>query len=524
MKNTVHTTFIQMLTILLMITAATCSTAGDYPLVDTGQNLFFDNTTEISSPSVGENYYGQDAQYNGRVPDFFLSADGLSAEDSVTGLTWQRSPDTNLDGSLEPVDKLSWWDALAQPDILNSAQFGGYADWRLPNIKELYSLIDFSGIDPSGYEGNTAGLVPFLDTEVFEFIYGDESLQERIIDSQYWTTSEYVSTTMNGDHTVFGVNFADGRIKGYGTSLLGTDKTAFVLCVRGNSNYALNEFVNNSDGTITDQATNLMWMQDDNGDGLNWQAALDYAENLVFAQYDDWRLPNTKELQSILDYSRSPATHGSAAIDPMFTCSTIVDEGGETNFPCYWTGTTHMNWTTTPGSQAVYVAFGEALGWMRSPFPPFAYTLLDVHGAGSQRSDPKAGDPADYPYGHGPQGDTIRIYNHVRCVRDTESSSGVGDDLPAPGMGYQMENFPNPFNPFTEVVFTVPGNGKVLVNIYDAAGAHVKSLLNEVVPAGKNSVRWTGVNDSGRPVPSGLYFAKLSGPTGVVVNKMILAK
>ena len=43
----------------------------------------------------------------------------------------------------------------------------------------------------------------------------------------------------------------------------------------------------------------------------------------------------------------SPATHGTAAIDPLFTCSTIVDEGGETNFSCYWSGTTHMNWTRT---------------------------------------------------------------------------------------------------------------------------------------------------------------------------------
>ena len=37
------------------------------------------------------------------------------------------------------------------------------------------------------------------------------------------------------------------------------------------------------------------------------------------------------------------------------------------------------------------------------------YELMDVHGAGAQRSDPKVGNPDDYPYGHGPQGDVIRI-------------------------------------------------------------------------------------------------------------------
>ena len=42
----------------------------------------------------------------------------------------------------------------------------------------------------------------------------------------------------------------------------------------------------------------------------------------------------------------------------------------------------------------------------------------DVHGAGAQRSDPKAGNPNQYPTGNGPQGDAIRIYNYVRCVRN----------------------------------------------------------------------------------------------------------
>ena len=50
------------------------------------------------------------------------------------------------------------------------------------------------------------------------------------------------------------------------------------------------------------------------------------------------------------------------------------------------------------------------------------YQLQDVHGAGAQRSDPKTGNAEDYPFGHGPQGDVIRIDNYVRLVR-----AGVAD-------------------------------------------------------------------------------------------------
>ena len=379
-----------------------------FPVVDTGQDTCYDDSGAMICPEPGGRFYGQDAQHSGNVPGFTDNGD-RTVTDNITNLMWQQSPDTDGDGHIDADDKLTYEQAVAGASTLN---LGDHNDWRLPTIKELYSLIDFSGVDPSGYEGtDTSGLIPFIDTAYFDFGYGDTGSGERIIDAQYASANKYVSTTMKGSETLFGVNFADGRIKGYGMSLFGADKTFFVIYVRGNSGYGQNSFVDNGDGTITDNATGLMWGQNDSGTGLDWEEALAWvqaknAEN--YLGYSDWRLPDAKELQSIVDYSRSPDTTGSAAIDPLFSATSITNEAGQPDYPFYWTGTTHANWSQVSG---VYVAFGRAMGYMNGAW-------MDVHGAGAQRSDPKLGDPANYPTGHGPQGDAIRIYNYVRMVRD----------------------------------------------------------------------------------------------------------
>jgi len=412
---------ILILAMALLIGASSAS-SGDYTIVDTGQDVYYGDTVEITSPLSGEAYYGQDAQYDGLQPSYSLSGDGLTVSDNNTGLTWQRSADTDEDEDIDVADKLTWSELQTYPDILNADSFGGYNDWRLPSIKELYSLMDFRGIDPSGYEDtDTSGLIPFIDNDYFDFAYGDTDAGERIIDAQYGSSTLYVSTTGGEDQTLFGVNFADGRIKGYGLTLFGSDKTFFAICCRGNTSYGINNFVDNGDGTITDSATGLIWQEEDSGTGYDWEDALDYAENLDLADYDDWRLPNAKELQSILDYTRSPDTTGSAAIDPVFSCTAINDEAGAVDYPFYWTGTTHTNWTGAPGKWAAYICFGEALGYMNESW-------VDVHGAGAQRSDPKYDDGTDYSTGNGPQGDAVRIYNYVRCVR----SGGNAAPTPTP--------------------------------------------------------------------------------------------
>ena len=419
-------TYIMIISALLIIVTTACNKDdeliidnGDgnlpeisgYPIVGTAQTVFYNNSTSMqTAPSVGDSFYGQNANYIGTEPIYVDNGDG-TITDMVTGLMWQQSPDTDGDGDIDAEDKLTYAEAVAGADTFN---LGGYDDWRLPTIKEQYSLILFSGVDPSGYEGSsTDGLIPFIDTDYFDFAYGDTDAGERIIDSQYASSNKYVDQTMNGDETLFGVNFADGRIKGYGMSMpFGPgDKTFFVTYVRGNTSYGINEFIDNGDETISDNATGLMWMKSDDGSGHLWEEALSYAEVNEFAGYSDWRLPNVKELQSIVDYTRSPGTSNSPAIDPVFNCTEITNEAGEVDYASYWSSTTHTNWTEgSSASFASYVCFGRAMGYMDGEW-------MDVHGAGAQRSDPKMGNPDDYPEGHGPQGDAIRIYNYIRLVR-----------------------------------------------------------------------------------------------------------
>ena len=144
--------------------------AQTYTIVDTAQTRCYDNRGEIASPKVGQPFYGQDAQFQGHPPSYTLSADGLTVRDNVTGLTWQRSPDTDGDGALTRRDKLTLTQAQSLPAKLNAAKFGGFTDWRLPTIKEQYSLFDARGTDPSGPMNlDTSRLTPYLDTKFFKF-------------------------------------------------------------------------------------------------------------------------------------------------------------------------------------------------------------------------------------------------------------------------------------------------------------------------------------------------------------------
>lgn len=376
-----------------------------YCIVDTGQEKCYDNSREIREPSRDGPFYGQDAQNKGNKPSYRDNGDG-TVTDLNTGLMWVR----------ERGKKVTWKDAISGAP---ACRIGGYTDWRMPTIKELYSLMNFTGRQAR----TESESVPYIDTKYFGFKYGSGTGNERLIDCQDWSATEYLSTTMNNDASVFGVNFADGRIKGYPKQVRrregAGDNRLYARYVRGNPEYGKNDFIDNGDGTVADRATGLVWSKGDSGTGMNWEQALKWVQKKNTEKYlghDDWRLPNAKELQSIVDYSRCPDRTDSPSIAPFFECAQIKNEKGDRDYPFYWTGTTHLD-----NMGAVYVCFGRAMGFMEMPPGSGNYRCVDVHGAGAQRSDPKAGNPADFPKGRGPQGDVVRINNFVRLARDMTS-------------------------------------------------------------------------------------------------------
>ncbi len=372
-QNIIQKTISRQLVVnLALFFVAVAPVSAAYTVVDTGQASCFDLNQEITCPGSDASYYGQDSQYDGNLPSYSDTGNG-TIMDLNTGLEWQQTSDSNGDATIDYSDKMNQAQAVSYcQDLVLANQ----DDWRLPDIKTLYSLIDFSGEDISGQTSAT-GESSFLDTDYFAFGYGDTTQGERLIDAQWATTSIYVSLVMTNQAAMFGVNFADGRIKGYGIS-----KLFYVQCVRGDESYGTNSFGDNGDGTVSDQNTGLMWQQEDNGIGVDWDTALNYCEDATSGNHSDWHLPNGKELHAIVDYTRSPDTTSSAALNSVFSATGFTNEAGQADYGYYWSGSTHKT-SNGRGGTAVYISFGRALGYLDSQW-------LDVHGAGAQRSDPKA--------------------------------------------------------------------------------------------------------------------------------------
>lgn len=85
-------------------------------------------------------------------------------------------------------------------------------------------------------------------------------------------------------------------------------------------------------------------------------------------------------------------------------------------------------------------------------------------------------------------------------------------------------NYPNPFNPETNINFSVPNTSKVSLVIYNTLGQKVKTLVNNQILSGYQTAVWDGKNDFGNSVPSGIYYYRMESGSNLITKSMVLLK
>ncbi|MBI89642.1 MAG: hypothetical protein CMG60_06090 [Candidatus Marinimicrobia bacterium] len=122
------------------------------------------------------------------------------------------------------------------------------------------------------------------------------------------------------------------------------------------------------------------------------------------------------------------------------------------------------------------------------------------------------------PNGH-PSINNAWIYKKTWNVSDLE----INEKRPL--VNFKVyDNYPNPFNPITQIRYDLPKEGMVSIIIYDVLGRKIRSLLNERLQAGSKSVHWDATNSSGETVSSGVYYCRIVSSKFSQTKKMIFLK
>ena len=131
----------------------------------------------------------------------------------------------------------------------------------------------------------------------------------------------------------------------------------------------------------------------------------------------------------------------------------------------------------------------------------------------------------DVSYGRYPDGsDTWQQMNPTPGSTNTNILSNDNSFYSAPEYFSLGQNYPNPFNPQTQFHYDLPKSGNINLGIYDVLGKEVYTVLNGYQRAGKHNVLWTGINNKGLQVQSGIYFYRLTTDSEITTKKMVYTK
>jgi hypothetical protein len=242
----------------------------NYILPDTGQTQSF-----TGNP-------GEDSDYSGYAMSFTESG-GNIVIDNMTTLVWEKTINTN---------SRTWSEA---DSYCTNLSLDGFSDWRLPSVLEMKDIVNYGTYSPA------------IDTTYF----GNDIYS-------YWTSDTEVGSAWM-------LNFTRG------TSILETDSNShYTRCVRG-SVVTNNTLVDNGNGTVSDNGLNLTWQADEGG-YLSWESALNYCETLSLNGFNNWRLPNIKEMVTLVRFASNPpidtGMFSNAVSGSYWSGTTRVDSGG----------------------------------------------------------------------------------------------------------------------------------------------------------------------------------------------------
>lgn len=251
--------------------------------------------------------FGEDRDYTRNPMSYTVTDDEKIVIDNNTGLMWERHLNWIWEKTTPPVGDWRPQDVFAYKDgeprrrpyqegvqYCKNMRLGGYDDWRMPSMKEGHTIANYASARP------TIHMKYFKDVDPGLPGYGDRGK------GGMW------GGPLAPDHnnSAWHLGFIDGHFMGYPRTGYKTTR-----CVRADDNGAffLPDFVDNGDGTVTDKVASLIWLQETDGKKRDWEASIQYCEDLVFAGRDDWKLPSNKELSSTVDLTRQKP-----AIDTAF--------------------------------------------------------------------------------------------------------------------------------------------------------------------------------------------------------------